>query len=227
MSKIVAVMPGDVDGGESPSEVEIKAGDELGNHRVGKERIGVEICGETRFFAGASSREEEIAGPDFDLLQFLVAVLDRKDVVGVGFNGGMGEGFVFDIGLDDVFITGILPLAMPVGPCAVSEKAEALSLMGRAGAVKNRPSCDVGGQGHRSDVNGAVELFKEFDAGRLEVLERGDELIGVVEVEIGSFDEIRRDHSRILDLNRAGHGVKSGQILFDRFEWVGSRAHFE
>ena len=112
MSKIIAVMPFRMYGWESPVQVEIKAGDDLGNHRIGKECIGVEVGAKTGFLAGPSVGEKEIAGANFDLLDFLVAVLDREDVVGIGLDCGAGKRFIFDIRLDDMFISFKLSLAM-------------------------------------------------------------------------------------------------------------------
>lgn len=124
VAKVVAVVPGEMDGGESPGKPEIEAGKDLRNDGIGKKCVGVEIRRETGFFAGAPVREEEVAGADFDLLQFLVAVLNGKDVVVVGRDGGAGERFVFDVGFDDVFVAGKLTLAVHIDLGSIVKEAE-------------------------------------------------------------------------------------------------------
>ncbi len=140
IAEIIAVVEREVEGGELPSEEKIEPGHYLWDHGIGKEGVGVEVCCKTGLFTGAAIGKEEVAGSDFDLLELLVAVLDGKNVVAVGGNGGACERFVFEIGLYDVFVAGKLPLSIEIGSRSVVEKAEAFGMVGRAGAIKNGPA---------------------------------------------------------------------------------------
>jgi hypothetical protein len=123
IADVIAIVPGEVDGGEGPAEKEVNAGDHLRDSGIGKEGVGIEIGGETRLFAGVAVREEEIAEPDFDLLELLVAVLNGKNVVVVRGDSGAGEGFVFEVGLDNVMVAAELSLSMAVAPHSVREES--------------------------------------------------------------------------------------------------------
>ena len=99
MAKVVTVLKGEVNGGEPPGEVKIETRNELGDGRVGEEGVGVEVCCKTGFAAGSFLGKEEVADADFYLLELLVSVLNRKDVMAVGSSSWMGESLVLEIGL--------------------------------------------------------------------------------------------------------------------------------
>lgn len=77
-------------------------------------------------------------------------------------------------------------------------------------AIKDQPPCGVRCCGYQSKMKGAIEFFKDFDAGRLEVFSRGDQLVRVAEIEVGGFEEVGRDDAGISDFARAGDGVEGG-----------------
>ena len=76
-------------------------------------------------------------------------------------------------------------------------------------------------------MNGAIKPFQKFHARRVETLQGGDELIGIIEVDIGGFDEIGGDDPRIFHLERPADEVGCWQILFDRFKRIDPRPYFQ
>ena len=112
--EIVAIMPCGEYGREAPFELKVSARHDLGDCRIGKKGICIQIGGEARLFPGPLSREQEMTGADRDLLDFLVAVLHGKDVMVVGCYSGPCEGGIFNIGLEHMLISMELPTAVEV-----------------------------------------------------------------------------------------------------------------
>lgn len=94
-------------------------------------------------------------------------------------------------------------------------------------AVENGSSMQLGRNCQSFHVDRTIEAFVELNARGMKILQRGDKLIGVLEIEIGCFEKARGDDSCISDFGWAGDHVACGQILFDRLEWVDSWAQFE
>ena len=156
MAEIPAVVRSDCDGGEVPSKTEIDARDELRDRRIGKECVCVEIACEKRRGTGAILCKKEIAESDFDLLDFLIPVLNGKNVMVVGSYCRTGQGFIFKIGFDQVFIVRIGPDSLQVRPRSIAKKSKSFSFMGGTGSVKQRQASQMGCESHRAEMEGSI-----------------------------------------------------------------------